>query len=241
LIDGVTILNSPMWTVTPLYCTNVTVRGVTVNNSSSSPNTDSCDPDSCTDVLIRNSSFSDGDDCIAIKSGRDQDGLRVNVPSRNIVIQNCVFANGHGGVTVGSEGSGGITNVFAENCAFNSTSLETVLRLKTNTARGGYMENIYFRNCMTKVASDTGIYMTMQYTSSSPANTGTNTPVVRNIDVRDCAFANVAQAVYLQGLSSANQVTDVTIANCRFLNTSTANSFSYTNRISFINNKGGGF
>jgi len=83
--------------------------------------------------------------------------------------------------------------------------------------------------------------MTMQYTSSSPANTGTNTPVVRNIDVRDCAFANVAQAVYLQGLSSANQVTDVTIANCRFLNTSTANSFSNTNRISFINNKGGGF
>jgi polygalacturonase len=241
LIDGVTFLNSPMWTVTPLYCTNVTIHGVTVNNSSSSPNTDSCDPDSCTDVLIRNSSFSDGDDCIAIKSGRDQDGLRVNIPSRNIVIQNCVFADGHGGVTLGSEGSGGITNVFAENCDFNSTILQTVLRLKTNTARGGYMENIYFRNCMTKVASDTGIYMTMQYTSSSPANTGTNTPIVRNIDVRDCAFANVAQAVYLQGLSSTQQVTDVTISNCRFLNTSTANSFTYTNRISFINNKGGGF
>jgi polygalacturonase len=240
LIDGITVLNSPMWTVTPLYCTNVTVCGVTVINSSSSPNTDSCDPDSCTDVLIRNSSFSDGDDCIAIKSGRDQDGLRVNLPSQNIVIQNCQFQNGHGGVTLGSEESGGVTNVFAENCAFNSTSLETVLRLKTNTARGGYMENIYVRNCMTKTATQTGIYMTMQYTSSSPANTGTNTPVVRNIDVRDCAFANVAQAVFLQGLSSTQQVTDVTVANCRFPNTSTANSFSYTNRISFINNVGGG-
>ncbi len=241
LIDGVTFLNSPMWTVTPLYCTNVTIHGVTVNNSSSSPNTDSCDPDSCTDVLIKNCSFSDGDDCIAIKSGRDQDGLRVNIPSRNIVIQNCTFADGHGGVTVGSEESGGVTNVFAENCDFNSTILQTVLRLKTNTARGGYMENIYFRNCMTKIATDTGVYMTMQYTSSSPANTGTNTPIVRNIDVRDCAFANVAQAIYMLGLSSANQITDVTVSNCRFLNTSTANSFSYTNRISFINNKGGGF
>jgi polygalacturonase len=241
LIDGITFLNSPMWTVTPLYCTNVTIHGVTVNNSSSSPNTDSCDPDSCTDVLIKNCSFSDGDDCIAIKSGRDQDGVRINIPSRNIVIQNCTFADGHGGVTLGSEESGGVTNVFAENCDFNSTNLQTVLRLKTNTARGGYMENIYFRNCMTKVASDTGINMTMQYTSSSPANTGSFTPVVRNIDVRDCAFANVAQAISLQGLSSANQITDVTVANCRFLNTSQANFFSDTNRISFINNKGGGF
>jgi polygalacturonase len=241
LIDSVTILNSPMWTVTPLYCTNVTIRGVTVNNSSTSPNTDSCDPDSCTDVLIKNSSFSDGDDCIAIKSGRDQDGLRVNIPSRNIVIQNCVFADGHGGVTLGSEESGGVTNVFAENCAFNSTSLQYVFRFKNNTARGGYIANIYFRNCMTKTVSKTGIHMTMQYTSSSPADTGTNTPVIRNIDIRDCAFANVAQAVYLQGLNSANRITDVTVANCRFLNTSQANSFSNTNRISFINNKGGGF
>ena len=141
----------------------------------------------------------------------------------------------------GSEESGGVTNVFAENCDFNSSSLQYALRFKTNTARGGYMENIYFRNCMIKIVSDTGIHMTMQYTSSSPANTGTNTPVVRNIDVRDCAFANVAQAIYLQGLSSANPITDVTVSNCRFLNTSTANSFSYTNRISFINNKGGGF
>ena len=241
LIDGVTFLNSPMWTITPLYCTNVTIRGVTVNNSSTSPNTDSCDPDSCTDVLIKNCSFSDGDDCIAIKSGRDQDGVRINIPCRNLVIQNCVFANGHGGITQGSEESGGITNVFTENCAFNSSSLQYAFRFKNNTARGGYIANIYFRNCMIKTVSDTGIHMTMQYSSSSPANTGPYTPVIHNIDVRDCAFANVAQAVNLTGLSSANPITDLTVANCRFLNTSQANSFSFTNRISFINNKGGGF
>ena len=238
LIEGVTVINSPMWVITPVYCTNVTVRGVTVINTGA--NTDGCDPDSCTDFLIKNCSFSEGDDCIAIKSGRDQDGLRVNLPSRNIVIQNCVFADGHGGITVGSEESGGVTNVFAENCALNSTNLNIAIRLKNNTARGGYIANVYVRNCLIKTVSQTGIHMTMAYTSTSPANTGTNTPVIHNIDIRDCAFANSHQAVFLQGLNSANRVTDVTIANCRFLNTSSANFFSNTNHISFINNKGGG-
>jgi polygalacturonase len=239
LIENVTIINSPMWVITPLYFTNVTVRGVTVVNTG--PNTDGCDPDSCTDFLIKNCSFSEGDDCIAIKSGRDQDGLRVNVPSRNIVIQNCVFAAGHGAITMGSEESGGVTNVFAENCALNSVNLNVAIRLKNNSARGGYIANVYVRNCLIKTVAQAGIHMTMQYTSSSPGNTGTNIPVIRNIDIRDCAFSNAVQAVFLQGLSSTNRITDVTVANCRFLKTSSANSCSNTNRISFINNKGGGF
>jgi len=129
---------------------------VTVINGGSSPNTDSCDPDSCTNVLIQNCSFSDGDDCIAVKSGRDQDGLRVNIPCVNVVIRNCVFANGHGGVTLGSEESGGETNIFVEDCLFNSPSLQTTLRFKSNTARGGYIANVYMRNCITEAAG-TGI------------------------------------------------------------------------------------
>jgi len=239
LIENLTIINSPMWVITPLYCTNITVRGVTVVNTGA--NTDGCDPDSCTDFLIKNCSFSEGDDCIAIKSGRDQDGLRVNIPSRNIVIQNCVFAAGHGAITMGSEESGGVTNVFAENCAMNSTALDVAFRFKNNSARGGYIANFYARNCLIKTVAKAGIHMTMQYTSSSPADTGPNIPVIRNIDVRDCAFSNAVQAVYLQGYDSAHPITDVSVANCRFLKTSSANSFTYTNRISFINNKGGGF
>ncbi len=93
-----------MWVISPLYCTNVTVRGVTVE--ATGPNTDGCDPDSCTDVLIKDCSFSDGDDCIAIKSGRDRDGHRVNIPSRNLVIQNCHFKAGHGGVLGGQRNGG---------------------------------------------------------------------------------------------------------------------------------------
>ncbi len=241
LIEGITIINSPMWVVSPCYCTNVTVRGLTIVNTGA--NTDGCDPDSCTDFLIKNCSFSEGDDCIAIKSGRDYDGLRVNIPSQNLVIQNCVFANGHGGITFGSEESGGITNVFAENCVMNSSGLNIALRFKNNTARGGYIQNIYVRNCICKraAAGSTAIHMTMSYSSSSPANSGTNTPLIRNIDIRDCVFNNVSQAVSLSGQSGANPVSDVTIANCRFSNTTTANSYSSTNRITFLNNKGGGF
>jgi polygalacturonase len=237
LIEGVTFTNSPMWVLNPVYCTNVTIRNVTVNTLGA--NSDGCDPDSSTDVLIRNCSFSDGDDCIAVKSGRDTDGRRVGIPSQNIVIQNCKFQNGHGGVTMGSETSGGITNVFAENCSMNSPSLQYAMRFKTCPQRGGYIQNVYLRNCIVKT-TQVGIHMTMQYCTG-----GTNYPAVRNVDIRDCAFAGFSggssRAVFMQGLDSTNRITDVTIANCRFATAVLANSFSNTNRISFINNKGGGF
>ena len=181
LIEGVTFTNSPMWVLNPVYCTNVTIRNVTVNTLGA--NSDGCDPDSSTDVLIRNCSFSDGDDCIAVKSGRDTDGRRVGIPCQNIVIQNCKFQSGHGGVTMGSESSGGITNIFAENCNMSSPNLQMAMRFKTCPQRGGYIQNIYLRNCIVKTAQ-VGIHMTMQYCTG-----GTNIPLVRNIDIRDCAFA----------------------------------------------------
>ena len=235
LIQGVTLTNSPMWNLDPLYCTNVTICNVTVNGSG--PNTDGCDPDSSTDVLIKNCSFNDGDDCSAIKSGRDTDGLRVNIPSQNIVYQNCTFKAGHGGVTIGSETSGGITNVFAENCDVNSGSQDYALRFKTCPQRGGYIENIYIRNWLVKTAQ-AGIYMTMSYCTG-----GTNYPIFRNIDIRDCVFANISsQNVSISGYSAANPITDVTIANCRFSSSPlSGNSFNYTNRFTLLNNKGGGF
>jgi polygalacturonase len=233
LIQGVTLANSPMWNLNPVYCTNVTILGVTVNEGSSTPNTDGCDPDSSDCVLIKNCSFSDGDDCSAVKSGRDVDGLRVNIPSQNIVYQNCTFRAGHGGLTIGSETSGGVTNVFAENCNVNSSSQENALRFKSCPQRGGYIENIYARNWLVKSAQ-TAIYMTMQYCSG-----GTNMPIVNNLDIRDCVFANISsQNVFIQGYSSTNPITNVTIANCRFSsNPLIGNSFSYTNHIFLINNQ----
>ena len=111
LLEGVRVIDSPMWELHPLYCTNVTVRGVSI--SSHGHNNDGCDPDSCTDVLITNCIFDTGDDCISVKAGRDHEGRRVNIPCQNVVIQNCIFKDGHGGVTLGSETAGGLKNVFA--------------------------------------------------------------------------------------------------------------------------------
>ena len=235
LIQGVHIMDSPMWVMTPLYCTNVTIQGVTVN--ADGPNTDGCDPDSCTDVLIKDCHFSDGDDCIAIKSGRDVDGRRVNIPSRNIVIQNCVFQNGHGGVTVGSETSGGVENVFAEDCRFDSPNLDIAMRFKTGMTRGGFIKNAYIRNCTVKSAR-TGIGITMRYPGTLD---GDATPFIRDIDIRDCTFDHLSkQPVLIEGFSDSVRITDVTIASCRFPATGARTVITNASRIHWVANQGGG-
>ncbi len=213
LIEGVRVINSPMWTLNPVYCTNVTIRGVTVETDG--PNSDGCDPDSCTDVLIENCVFSNGDDCIAVKSGRDEDGRRVNIPSENIVIRDCVFKDGHGGVTMGSETAGGIRNVFAERCHFDSADLDMAMRFKTNPARGGYIENIFLRDCTVKTAKY-GIHITKKY-GAGVTKDGDTDPAVRNIEISNSKFGTLTKgAIFVQGFSADKIVTDVRIENCEF-------------------------
>lgn len=235
LIEGVRVVDSPMWVLHPLYCTNVTMRGVTVDTKG--PNTDGCDPDSCSDVWIKDCSFSDGDDCIAIKSGRDVDGRRVNIPCQNIVIQNCTFKDGHGGVTCGSENSGGIRNVFAENCSFDSTNLNMAIRFKTGMTRGGYIEDVYIRNGTIKM-SKVGIHMTMRYSGTVNGNA---TPVVRNIDIRDCDFKSLLdRPIVMQGFSDSVRITDVTIANCDFPSAKNKSVITNASRVHLIGLRGAG-
>ena len=144
LIEDITITNSPMYEMHPVLCRNVTVRNVTV--SSHGPNNDGCDPESSVDVLIDGCTFDTGDDCIAIKSGRNADGRRLHAPSENLIVQNCIMKDGHGGVTMGSECSGDIRNVFAQDCRMDSPNLDRVLRFKNNAIRGGVIEHVYMRN-----------------------------------------------------------------------------------------------
>ncbi len=234
LIQGVKILGSPMWVISPLYCTNVTVRGVTVE--ATGPNTDGCDPDSCTDVLIQDCSFSDGDDCIAIKSGRDRDGHRVNIPSRNIVIENCKFKDGHGGVSCGSETAGGIEDVFAEDCTFDSPDLDYALRFKTNPARGGYVRNVFIRHCKVQTARF-GIHMTLRYASDG-ALKGQYKPEMGNIDIRDCAFDNLTrQPIFIEGYDAKIKITDVTIAHCTFQSAADRNTITNASGIHLLDNR----
>jgi polygalacturonase len=220
LIEGVHIIDSPMWVLNPVYCTNVTVHNVTVDTRG--PNTDGCDPDSCSDVLIRDCKFSDGDDCISIKSGRDRDGQKVNIPARDIVIQNCHFQAGHGGIALGSETSGGIRDVFAEHCEFDSTNLEMAIRLKTNPARGGYIQDVYVRDCVIRQAQ-IGIDMTLKYASSGEMD-GDAIPMIRNIDIRDTTFRRLSrQPIFIEGWSESSPISDVSIVDCRFLHAAEKN------------------
>lgn len=142
VLENVTLTNSPAWTVHPLRCRKVTIRGLNIVNPADSPNTDGIDPDSCQDVRICDCTIDVGDDCIAIKSGTEQTANPQ--PSERILITNCHFLHGHGGVVLGSEMSGDIRNVVVSSCVFYQT--DRGVRLKTRRGRGGTVEGIQLNN-----------------------------------------------------------------------------------------------
>ncbi|WP_414556679.1 glycoside hydrolase family 28 protein [Bacillus swezeyi] len=178
LIEDVTVLNSPMWQVHPVLCENVTVDGVKVVGHG--PNTDGVNPESCKNVVIKHCHFDNGDDCIAVKSGRNADGRRINIPAENIVIENNEMKDGHGGVTIGSEISGGVNNIFAEGNLMDSPNLDRALRIKTNSVRGGILENIYFHKNVVKSLKREVIAIDMEY---EEGDAGNFKPVARDIEV----------------------------------------------------------
>ena len=212
LIEGVQIVNSPMWEIHPVLSTNVTVRGVKI--SSHGPNNDGCDPESCTDVLIEDCDFNTGDDCIAIKSGRNADGRRLNTPTQNIIVRNCRMRDGHGGITVGSEITGGVRNLFAENCRLDSPNLDHALRVKNNAMRGGLLENLHFRNIEVGQVAHAVITIDFNYEEGEK---GKFTPVVRNYTVERLVSGKSKHALDVQGLPGA-PIYDLRLADCTFEN-----------------------
>ena len=212
LIEGVKIVNSPMWEINPVLCTNVTVRGVNIDTHG--PNNDGVDPDSCTDMLIERCTFSTGDDCIAIKSGRNADGRRINVPTSNLLIRDCDMRDGHGGVSIGSEASGGINNVFVENCRMSSPNLQRALRIKTNSYRGGTIENITFRDVTVGEVAEAVIEIDFFYEEGEG---GPFKPVVRNINVANVTSKKSKYGLYLHGYKD-DPIRGLTVTNCHFEN-----------------------
>ena len=211
LIEGVTFTNSPMWIINPVLCNNVTIRGVTVR--SHGPNNDGCDPESCRNVLIESCTFDTGDDCIAIKSGRNADGRRIGVPSENIIVRGCQMKDGHGGVVLGSEMSGGIRNVFVENCAMDSPNLDRAIRLKSNTMRGGYLENLFVRNVKVGQVADAVVRINLNYDKDR----GQHSPTVRNIFIENVTSERSKYPFYFAGLDDS-KIRNVVIENCTFKN-----------------------
>ena len=233
LIENVTLLRSPFWVIHPLLSENVIVRGVKINNDG--PNGDGCDPESCDGVLIEKCFFNTGDDCIAIKSGRNNDGRLWDRPSQNIIVRDCEMRNGHGGVVIGSEISGGCRNVFAENCTMDSPNLDRVIRIKTNTCRGGLIENIFARNIKVGQCGESVLKINLDYERNEICCRGF-IPVVRNVNLDNVTCGKSRYGVQIIALDTVKSVYDINIDNCRFENVADGNYITgLTGDINFKN------
>jgi hypothetical protein len=217
LFDGPVFQNSPAWCIHPLIVEDLIVRNITVRNPWFSQNGDGIDIESCKNVLVENSHFDVGDDAICIKSGKDKDGRLRGIPSENLIIVNNVVYHGHGGVTVGSEMSGGVRNMHVSNCTFMGTDVG--LRFKSNRGRGGVVENIFISNVRMTDIQTQAISFNLYYggksvsemlaegglQSTSKAFPVTEeTPQFKNIFIKDITINGADQAVFLQGLPEMN-------------------------------------
>ncbi len=198
LIEGVSFSNPPFWTIMPAFTDNITITGITIDNPSDSPNTDGIDPSSCTNVHISNCHITVGDDCIVIKSGRDEDGREAGVATENITITNCTMLKGHGGVVIGSEMSGGVKRVTISNCVFEGTDIG--IRIKTMRGRGGVVEDVRVSNIAMYDIVNEGILITLRYQESQPEPLSERTPDVRNIQLSNISIRGARRPVAVYGL-----------------------------------------
>ncbi|MBN2133886.1 MAG: glycoside hydrolase family 28 protein [Sedimentisphaerales bacterium] len=197
-IEGISIKDPPFWTINPVYCDNVTVTGIWIKNPDDSPNTDGINPDSCRNVHISNCHISVGDDCITIKSGRDEDGRRVGWPCENITVTNCTMLDGHGGVVIGSEMSGGVRKVTISNCIFDGT--DRGIRIKTTRGRGGAVEDVRVSNIVMSRIPRGPFYLNMFYQKVPAEPVSQRTPVLRNIHFSNITVKDAPVAGYVLGL-----------------------------------------
>jgi polygalacturonase len=230
LLDGPTFQNSPAWNLHPLMSSNIILKNLTVRNPWYSQNGDGVDLESCKNVLIYDNTFDVGDDAICIKSGKDEDGRKRNMPTENVIIKNNVVYHGHGGFVIGSEMSGGARNIHVSDCTFIGTDIG--LRFKTTRGRGGVVENIYVKNIdMVNIPTQT-IGFNMFYEGASPVlEDGQNaegnkvpekvfavdekTPIFRNIYFKNINAVNSYEAVAINGLAEMN-IKNIVIEDSQF-------------------------
>jgi polygalacturonase len=225
LIEGVKIRRSPFWNVHPVLCRNVIVRGIDVMGHG--PNNDGIDPESVDMMLIEDCVFDTGDDCIAVNSGRNEDGRRLATPAQNILIRNCRMKEGHGGVVVGSQISGGARWVFAENCLMDSPDLWYAIRFKNNALRGGLLENFHYRDISVGQVSRAAV--TCDFNYEEGAN-GRFVPRLRNVVIERLKAAQAVRVLDSQGLPGA-PVTDITLRDCSFDGVTQPSIIRHTERL----------
>jgi polygalacturonase len=210
LIEGVSFSNPPFWTIMPAFTDNITITGITIENPSGSPNTDGIDPSSCRNVHISNCHITVGDDCIVIKSGRDEDGREAARPTENITIDNCTMLKGHGGVVIGSEMSGNVKRVAITNCVFEGT--DRGIRVKTMRGRGGVIEDLLIANIVMNNMINEGVLITLRYQRTEPEPLSVRTPACKNVRISGIIQRGGQRAVAIYGLEEMD-VQQVSISN----------------------------
>lgn len=212
LMRDVHLTKPAFWTIHPVYCENVTIDNVTVVNPSHSANTDGCNPESSKNVHISNCHFDVGDDCIAIKSGIDQQGRKIGIPSENITITNCTMIHGHGGIVIGSEMSGGIKNITVSNCVLQNTTRG--IRVKTARGRGGTIQNFRASDIIMEDIKNRAIVLNTNYQNSEkPQPVTEKTPILQKFHFSNISVENVTgNLLVIQGLEEM-PVQDITLRN----------------------------
>jgi polygalacturonase len=213
VIEGITLLNSPEWNIHPLLCDRVRVDGVTITAPDPSPNTDGINPESCRTVQILNCRIDNGDDCITLKSGADAAGRRIGRPDEDITIANCVMYHGHGGVTIGSEMSGGVHDVVVTNCIFHGT--DNGLRIKSQRGRGGIVEGISISNIVMQNVAHPFVITSFYMGKDKPGDVytvGEGTPQLRDILISNITARGATEAGNVTGLREM-PVSNITFDN----------------------------
>ena len=214
LVEGITLLDTPMWNVHLVYSEKAIIRNITIN-SLRAPNGDGVVLDSSKDILVEYNHFQTGDDAVVLKSGLNEEGLLINIPTENVIVRNFEAKNvktGSGGVVFGSESSGGIRNVYVHNAYFDGT--DRGIRFKTERGRGNAIENIYIHDVQMKNVTYEAININTFYTG--PGATGPS-PAVRNISIKDVQIDGVPKAIVLIGLPE-KWLENITLENISITN-----------------------
>lgn len=213
LLEGVTFQNSPAWNVHPTLTDHLTVRNVKIRNPWYAQNGDGLDVESCRYVLIENSTFDVGDDAICLKSGRDAEGRKRGIPTAYVIVRNSVVFHGHGGFVIGSEMSGGVHDIYVDNCTFHGTDVG--LRFKTKRDRGGVVENIFISNIQMASIPGEAVLFDMYYEAKDPVPqdgqtyqppvikaepVGEGTPQFRNFHIRNLVCKGAETGILIRGL-----------------------------------------
>jgi polygalacturonase len=182
-LTGLRLKQQAVWCLHVLYSEDVTVEGLDIRADHNIPSSDGIDIDSSKKVRVRNVDIDVNDDCISIKSGKDEEGMRINRPAEDIIIENSRFHYGHGGVAMGSETSGGIRNVITRNCVSDADNWAPI-RFKTQPSRGSVVENITYENMVLKDTRQ-AFEFNMEWRMVRPAPPAKVLPIVRNVTIRN--------------------------------------------------------